>query len=147
MIKLTKTVLFFFVISFCFFNTQCEDDDVVGDLICDLSTIVSASEYNNLNSDNFAFIDAEIDGDCLAITIGASGCDGNTWEFSLVDSGAVAESSPEQRYLKLDFDNNEDCLAYFERVITFDLSPIRVEGSSKIILHIHGLDESLEYSY
>jgi hypothetical protein len=147
MLQLTRKILFLSAISFCFLNTQCEDDIVVYDSICDYLITVSATKYNNLESDDFIFVNAEIDEDCLVISIGASGCDGASWEFELLDSGAVAESLPEQRYLKLKLLNNEDCLAYFERAVSFDLNPIQIRGSNKIILHIDGLDESLEYSY
>ncbi|TXG36553.1 hypothetical protein [Seonamhaeicola maritimus] len=147
MLRLTEKVLFFFIIIFSFLNTQCEEDVIIDDLLCDFTTVIDETKYANLSSDNFTFVNAEIEGDCLSIEIGASGCDGSTWKFELIDSGAVAESFPEQRYLKLKFINNEDCLAYFERVISFDLTPIQVQGSNKIILHLDGLDESLEYSY
>ncbi|WP_282136540.1 hypothetical protein [Seonamhaeicola maritimus] len=147
MLRLTEKVLFFFIIIFSFLNTQCEEDVIIDDLLCDFTTVIDETKYANLSSDNFTFVNAEIEGDCLSIEIGASGCDGSTWKFELIDSGDVAESSPEQRYLKLDFNNDELCDAYFESTFTFDLNPVKVQGSNKIILHLDGLDESLEYSY
>ncbi|TWO33463.1 hypothetical protein E1J38_006095 [Seonamhaeicola sediminis] len=147
-LKNTKQILLYTVLGLLFLNTQCEEEDnLVNDSFCDFTTIINTSKYNNLNSDDFNFINAEINEDCLEVTIGASGCDGNSWEFSLIDSGAVAESSPEQRYLKIDFDNEELCLAYFEKKVSFNLTSVQVEGSSKIMLHIDGLDEPLEYVY
>lgn len=139
----------FFVLSFslCFLNTTCDDDDlVITD--CDQTTVISENLYNSLESANFTIIDAYIIDDCLTIEIGASGCDGNTWEFNLVDSGAVAESLPEQRYLKFQLINTELCDAYFEKTIAFDVTPLRIDnGVDKVILHIEGLESSLSYSY
>ena len=83
----------------------------------------------------------------MSINLSASGCDGNNWEYKLVDSGNIAESSPEQRYLKFKLINNEVCLAVFDRIVTFKLEPIRVEGSNEIVLNIEGYQEPLTYSY
>lgn len=146
--NITRQILLLATLVFFFLNMQCEDEEKESeDAICDFLTIVNAAKYNNLNSDIFTLINYEIDGDCLLLTIGTSGCDGNSWEFNLVDSGAIAESFPEQRYLKLDFSNEELCLAYFERKVSFNLMPVQVKGSNKIILHIDGLDEPIEYVY
>lgn len=146
MLQFIRKVFFVLVSLLCFTNTQCEDDVAVSQ-DCDFKTIVSNSLYDSASSQGVTFINAKIEDDCLSLKIGASGCDGSTWGFSLVDSGAVAESFPEQRYLKLDFNNEELCLAFFERTITFDLKPVRVQGSSKVILHIEGIEQPLEYSY
>lgn len=129
-------------------NILCEEaDDVDYVSLCDEITIVNPDLYENFNTANFTFIDAEIVDDCLRLEIGASGCDSNTWGFNLVDSGAVAESLPEQRYLKLQLINEEACLAFFEKTVSFDLSPIQIDGSNEIILHIEGLESSLNYKY
>lgn len=147
--KSLKTILLAFVASLYFVNMTCESDDdssgYMGD--CDQNTVVNSDGYKNLETDHFTIINAEITGDCLNLEIGASGCDGSTWRFSLVDSGAVAESFPEQRYLKLQLINEEDCLAYFTKIVSFDLAPVRVRGSNEIILHLEGLETSLNYKY
>ncbi|UKM64856.2 hypothetical protein GSB9_01414 [Flavobacteriaceae bacterium GSB9] len=127
----------------------CDKNDAagIGNGKCAQSTLVDTEMYNNLQTAQFTFIDAEIVDDCLNIEIGASGCDSETWLFNLVDSGAVAESRPEQRYLKLQLINEEDCLAYFTKTVAFDLMPVRVSGSNEIILHLEGLEASLNYKY
>lgn len=147
MYKLIKKVVLFFSISLCLLNMQCDDDIIVDDFPCEFSTVVNESEYANLVSDEFTFVEANIDLDCLFIKISASGCDGNSWQFNLVDSGAVAESSPEQRFLKFALENNELCLAVFERTVSFDLKPLQIENSNEIILNIEGLESSLNYKY
>ncbi|TYA74889.1 hypothetical protein [Seonamhaeicola marinus] len=143
---MVKRLLFCIAVLCCLMNTQCEDDVII-DTECDFTTIVSDSKYAVASHNGLSFIEAIINDDCLTLKIGASGCDGSTWQFELIDSGAVAESLPEQRYLKLDFDNEELCDAYFERTFSFDLTPVQVQGSNKIILHIEGLENALTYSY
>ncbi|WP_406682828.1 hypothetical protein N1F78_09000 [Seonamhaeicola sp. MEBiC1930] len=140
-----KKVLLAAIIMLCFLNMQCEEDIIINN--CDYLTIVSESEYNNFETDHFGFISTDVEGDCLLVEIGASGCDGSTWEFQLIDSGAIAESFPEQRFLKLQLSNEELCDAYFERTLSFDLTPLRIEGSSRVLLNIDGLNNAIEYVY
>lgn len=147
--RTVKKIFFVIPVVLCFMNMTCDADDDV-DLssdICDQITVVSNAQFDNLVSDNFTFGNVEITKDCLTIEISSSGCSGDSWEFNLIDSGVVAESSPEQRYLKLKLINNEACLAVFERTISFDLTPLQVNDSNLIILHVDGVEISLEYSY
>ncbi|WP_298498084.1 hypothetical protein [uncultured Algibacter sp.] len=127
-------------------NTQCEEDDDYLS-VCDNLVIIDESYYNTFDSGNFTFIDAEVIDNCLSVTISASGCDGNSWAYNLVDSGSIAESLPEQRYLKLELLNEEACLAVFKRTVSFDLTPIKIEGSNEIILNIEGFESSINYKY
>ncbi|PWH84390.1 hypothetical protein DIS18_07605 [Algibacter marinivivus] len=131
-------------------NILCEDldePDVSGNL-CDYQVIIDEDLYGNLESSSFEFVNAEIIDDCLNIELGASGCDGANWEFKLVDSGSITESSPEQRFLKLQLINIELCDAFFQTSISFDLKPIRIEnGINEIILNIDGLQSALNYTY
>ena len=143
-----KKTFFAITVILCFMNMQCEDDDTrLSSKICDETTVVNEDIYKNLVSDHFTFVNAEITNNCLTIEISASGCDGNSWEFKLVDSGAVAESSPEQRYLKFQLINEEACLAVFKKTVSFDLTPLQINGSQEIILHLEGLEPSLHYKY
>ncbi|WP_344788348.1 hypothetical protein [Postechiella marina] len=142
-----KRLFFVLVVSLAFFNMTCEEDDVVK-VNCDNTVVVSENDFNNLESANFIIIDAEIEGDCLLLKIGASGCDGSTWQYNLVDSGAIAESLPEQRYLKFQLINEEMCEAYFNKTVSFNLSPLKIDnGVGKVVLHIEGLESSLTYTY
>ena len=77
----------------------------------------------------------------------SSGCDGKSWPEEMIDAREVLESFPIQRKLKLLLDNQEACAAVFTKRVSFDLTPIRTEGYSKIILNIDGLKEPLLYHY
>ncbi len=144
-----KKISLFILLALCFMNMQCDEDDVVSlpNEICEETTVVSPSLYENLSSVNFTFVSAEITNDCLNLEVGASGCDSKSWGFKLVDSGAIAESSPEQRFLKFQLINDESCEAYFRRSVSFDLTLLQINGSNEIILHIEGLESSLNYKY
>jgi len=93
-------------------------------------------------------ISAEVNGDCLNISISASGCSGETWVLELIDSEGVMESLPPQRNLKLILTNSEACLAVFTKTQSFDLTQLRVEeDENEVILNIEGFPESITYSY
>ena len=136
---------------FCFavllMNTQCDEDDVNVELACDQIVVVDDGFYESATTDTFTPVNAIIDGVCLNIMVSASGCDGSTWSMVLVDSGGVAESLPEQRFLKLVFTNNETCLAVFNQDRTFDIRPLQIEGSNEIVLNIEGFPEPITYTY
>lgn len=129
-----------------FMNTQCDEDDVQSSP-CDQMVVIDNGFYNAANSDEYSLQNAEIIDNCLSLSISASGCDGSSWSMVLVDSGAVAESSPEQRFLKFVFTNNEECLAVLSQERSFDLSNLQVEGSNEILLNIEGFPDSLSYQY
>lgn len=147
-VKFLKRSIFYLVLLISLLNTSCKEDEVILDTtVCDYEVLIDKNQYDNLNSDNFNFMEAEVDEDCLILKIGASGCSGNSWEFELVDSGTIAESFPEQRYLKFKLVNKEACLAVFTKTISFDLKALQISGSNRLILHIDGLGQSLIYEY
>jgi len=127
-------------------NTQCDEDNEI-ETPCGQSVIIDSGFYDTAESSLYNLISAEIEGNCLTINISASGCDGNSWSMVLVDSGAVAESSPEQRFLKFVFTNEEVCLAVFSQERSFDLSALQVSGSNEIILNIEDFPEPFTYAY
>ncbi|WP_040278330.1 hypothetical protein [Psychroserpens damuponensis] len=128
-------------------NTQCDDDDLNSTTPCDQTVVVDNGFYDTATSDFYTLTEAVIVDNCLSITIEASGCDGNSWSMVMVDSGTVAESSPEQRYLKFVLSNDEVCLAVFTQQRSFDVTPIQIEGSNEIILNIEGFEEPITYTY
>ena len=128
-------------------NTQCDDDDDIQDSNCGEFVIIDNSFYESAVSTDYTLVGFSIDEDCLTIEISASGCDGETWSMVLVDSGNIAESSPEQRFLKFVFTNNEACLAVFSQSRNFDLSNLQIEGSNEIVLNIDEFPEAITYTY
>ena len=76
-----KKISLFILLALCFMNMQCDEDDVISlsNEICEETTVVSPSLYENLSSVNFTFVSAEITNDCLNLEVGASGCDSKSW--------------------------------------------------------------------
>ncbi len=135
-------------------NMQCDKDDdfIILEPIamtnCDAETVlIDAIVYEETMDSGVVIESADIMDDCLHIFINASGCDSNNWEFDLIDSGLVAESSPVQRFIKLKFINPESCLAVFTKSLTFDLFEVRVEGESQIEIQLDGFNDTLIYNY
>lgn len=144
-----KKIAIAIVIMCSLMSIQCEDD-ILGDDFenpCDDIVIVDGRAFDNVESDDFQFTNVEIDGDCLVVSVAASGCSGENWSMTLIDSGAVAESSPEQRSLKFEFLNPELCLAVLGQEVSFNLKDLQIDGSNEIILNLEGWDNALTYSY
>ena len=138
----------FSVLALCLliFNFQCDEDEVIYS-DCEALVIIDNTAYENSESANYSIVNYEIEGDCLNIEISSSGCDADTWQLSLIDSGSVAESFPLQRYLKLELFNNEACLAVLAKSQSFDLSSLSIEGTTEVVLNIEGFEESINYTY
>ncbi|MCB0381953.1 MAG: hypothetical protein KDD05_01230 [Psychroserpens sp.] len=145
--KSIKTVIVCLCFPLLLMNTQCDDDDNFQGSNCGQPAVVDNSYFENAVSSEFFLVDFDLFDDCLTIEISASGCDGESWSMVLVDSGSVAESSPEQRYLKFVFTNEETCLAVINQSRTFNLTGLRVDGSNEVILNIEGFPEPLAYYY
>ena len=115
--------------------------------ICDDEVEIDEEGYDKGPKDFITIIGASITDDCLTISYSASGCSGEGWEVNLYDSGSVAESSPEQRYLRLSLKNPEECLAVFTKETSFDISNLQIENNGILILNLKDYEESLRYEY
>jgi len=123
-----------------------KDDDKETPSDCDQTVIISNEEFHNAPDDLLSIVKADIQDNCLIIDFGSSGCDGSTWIVKLIDSGAVAESYPPQRTLRLSLQNEELCDAYFTQKISFNIQDLQVEGSS-VILNIEEYSQPILYQY
>lgn len=145
--KLSNTIIACICFPLLLMNTQCDDDDEMQTSDCGQPVVIDADFFESAISDEYQLVSFDITDDCFTIEVTASGCDGETWSMVLVDSGNVAESSPEQRYLKFIFSNDEACLAVFNQSRVFNLVNLRVEGSNEVVLNIEGLPEAINYMY
>lgn len=140
-----KTITTFTLLLFSIILTSCDKEKVEIPEV-DSKAIISPELYEK--PDDFkTIIEAKIIGDVLEVTIGASGCDGNSWQAQLIDQGIVTYSLPGQRYAKIVLNNKEVCLAYFTRTFRFDLKPLRVNGDNKLRINLVGWDKLLLYVY
>ncbi len=142
--------LMFFVFglaSLLFAFSACHNFDPEPDPgVCDQTVEVNAGLYKKGESAHYTLSNVRIDGDCLKLTVVSSGCSGVTWKIKLVDSGAIAESFPEQRWARVILNNEELCDAIIRKEVSFDLTPLRT-GSGKLTLHLKDWDETLLYTY
>lgn len=135
-------------------DVELEDEDYIISLkirepllsVCDHSVIIDNVAYDSLNTETYSITAVEVYGDCLYITINSNGCDSNNWDANLIDWGAVAESSPEQRYVKLELINDEICAANFYRTFIFNMTPIQT-SNNEILINLEGWDDFIYYQY
>lgn len=111
---------------------------------CDQSIEINGMKYTDATSDEFAINDVSLSGDCLVINYSGSGCDGDSWELELFDSGEVAESEPLQRFIRLVLNDDEDCEAYITKEISFNISSLK-DGNEVFILNIQDYDATILY--
>lgn len=113
---------------------------------CGELIVIDGDKYGNAPEDA-TILDAKIEGDCLTIEFGASGCSGSSWTWELIDQGVVMESFPVQRNIKFSLNNPEMCAAYFERSVSFDLNPIKDDSYNQIKLNISRYETQLLFEY
>lgn len=113
---------------------------------CDQIAVVNNGRFTNAAQQGFTITNVQLTGDCLEVEIQSGGCNGNTWKAALLDSGNVAESNPEQRYLKISFENTENCFALLTRTFTFDISSLRISSPS-ILFNLALWEEQIRYDY
>ena len=126
--------------------TSCNTDDSDTSITCDFTPLISSEEYVNAPSDQLTINSTEITENCLKINFSAGGCNGDTWELKLIDSEAIAESIPPQRTLRLSLKNEEVCLAFITKELSFDISNLQVEGN-QVLLNITNSDNEILYEY
>lgn len=125
---------------------SCSNDDNANQNNCDFKTIISGEQYVNAPDNQLVINSLDINDNCLKINFSSGGCEGNTWELKLIDSGDVMESNPPQRNLRLSLKNEELCEAYITKELTFDITNLKVNGN-KVQLNIINSDENILYEY
>jgi hypothetical protein len=129
----------------CIF-TSCKKDNENGCPAYGQEVIISNELYQHAPDDHLQIMEAEIIDNCLHITFASSGCNGDSWEFKLLDQGAIMKSNPPQRNLRLSLKNEELCDAWFTREILFDISTLQVDGR-RVLLNITNSGDQLLYEY
>jgi hypothetical protein len=137
---LLQTVGVFLLIAAC----NGDDDHSISN--CDEEVIVNAGTFQTAPNDDLVVNRIEINGNCMTINFSASGCDGNSWEIKLIDSGEVISGNPPRRNIRLSLKNNEDCLAFLTREISFDIEPLQVQGG-QALLNLTNNDAQILYEY
>ena len=111
------------------------------------SEIILEEDFNAINTSNYGIIEVELNGDCLEITFGSSGCGTDLWEENLYSTDIFYNVFPLQRDVKMELINDETCLAFFQKTVSFDLTPFQIDGQSDLPLNINGWNEQITYGY
>ena len=128
-------------------SCNSEDDNSTIENNCDFtSEIILEEDFNAINTSNYAIIEVELNGDCLEMRFGASGCGTDLWEENLYSTDAFYNVFLLQRDVKIELINDE-CLAVFQKTVSFDLTPFQIEGQSDLSLNITGWNEQITYVY
>lgn len=125
----------------------CTKKPTTGAEPCGSAVIIDENLYDNVNTTNYNITKAVINENCLQISFASSGCSGNTWTVDLVASPGVAQSNPPQRMIKLKLTNNELCTAVVTKTKSFNIAPLKVSGTTKLILGLAGFSGPLLYQY
>ena len=125
------------------YNLVYQPDPIAGK--CDDTLLVSPDAYKK-DSHPVDIRKVTVGEDCLELTFSFSGCTDDVG-MRLVDMGAVAESNPVQRWLKLIVDDAGLCEAAFVVTKSFDLSPVQARDGDTIIFHLDGWEEPFRYDF
>jgi len=124
---------------------SCKEKEVCPPLPCAPGVIICAEVFENTPEylEYASISNLRIEGDYLKFTVASSGCSGSTWIVKLL-AGPLAYTNPPTMTLRVHFENNEDCEAYFYREFSFNIECLQTQGGS-MILNIAG--QSILYEY
>lgn len=114
---------------------------------CNKFSVIDETKYQQTNTSNYTITNVVINGDCLEITVSASGCNPNNWNMNFIASENVVETLPIQWYTKVELINNETCQAVFQKTVSFDLTPLKDDGQNQVQINIEGWNSSIMYQY
>ena len=126
---------------------SCDKEDTIVTSDCGDHAITSHDAFVNYPNDDLNIIDVVIEGDCLIIKFGSSGCDGETWKVELVAEEAIQKSLPPQRSMRLSLEDKEECEAYITKEVIYDLQSTRYADGKEIILRLEDWKEEIRYIY
>ncbi|MDT7831310.1 hypothetical protein RQM59_02905 [Flavobacteriaceae bacterium S356] len=119
--------------------SSCSEKGISGVGFCGDYAIEDESRYVSTVSTNYTIKDVVAAGNCITITISASGCSGDRWRGTLYFSEQIVETTPNQRSSKLSLVTNEACLAVIEKSFTFNIGNMRPENEP-FMLKLEGLN-------
>ena len=136
-----KNIFLFALLAFF----ACSDSEETTMNLCNECVVINNNLYNNTKTDNYTINNVQLNGDLLIIKIGASGCNGNSWKATLIDANEILESDPIQRNIKLSLENEEACLAVFEKEFTFNIKVLK-EDFPEVLLNLERWNAQISYN-
>lgn len=141
-----KRIGVFFIFLFVF-GCNSNDEPTIKNKCNVSSEIISSEDFSAVSTSNYAITKVEIIDDCIEITFGSSGCGTELWEEHLFSVDSFYTIFPLQRDLKMKLINEELCEAYFIKTVSFDLTPLQIDGQNIVPLNIYGWNEQVSYEY
>lgn len=139
------------IILFGILLSGCSDDDdnqVNSVSTCDATgQVLSDTDYAAIDVTNYTVTNAQLNGNCLEVTVASSGCSGDSWVMNLYSTDSYYESLPPQKSVKVELLNYELCLAVFEKTVSFDVTPFQISGQNEVVFVIEGWDTPINYQY
>ncbi|MBD0836297.1 hypothetical protein ICJ84_12700 [Aestuariibaculum suncheonense] len=129
---------------------SCSKDDKDDDSICDIiSKSIPRDDFNVIETATYEIGEVELNGDCLSVSLWASGCSSEQFDINLygVNDYQTQSFYPLQRDLKVEVLNGGLCEALIKITKTFDLTPLQIETQNETPLNIEGWDEQIIYTY
>ena len=140
--------VFSFMLFFGLLFSSCDKgipygDDALSDPSC-LPVIISNEIFQGLDPNQASVSEVSIEGDCLTVNLGVSGCDSDHI-ISMISDGGISESLPLQITFDFQDNNPQLCEAFFIIEHQFDLSAIRDLIEDDIMIRFRNSDHSILY--
>lgn len=134
------------VFASCNKNEQNEDDQNALAEYCKVKGKVDESLFSAAPKDYLVINGVEINGDCMTINFSSGGCNGDSWQISLVGAEKLIYTGIPKREIRLSLDNKELCDAWITKEYTFDISTFQI-SEPKVILFLTNNGVNYNYEY
>lgn len=114
---------------------------------CNEKALLDHVKFPQVATENYTITNVVLNDDCLEITLNSSGCDPDNWDMNLIGVRSVAAVHPPEVNTKIQLLNEEACLAVFQKVVSFDVTPYRVSGQNQVRINIDGWNGNIHYQY
>lgn len=133
------------------FFVSCDflDDHIKNPIVtsCEESAVLDATKFPQISTGNYTISNVAVNGDCLEITVGSSGCNPNNWNMNFIGVASLTNIFPPLFQAKVELINNEACSAVFQKTVSFDLTPFQIAGQNQVQIQIQGWNTNIMYNY
>ena len=129
-----------FICLFLFLAISCSNNDADTSNSC-VPILIDDSKFNSTENDVVNLLEFTLEGYCLKVNLGVSGCDANHI-IDMVYDGSILESFPPQVIFDFYDNNPQQCEAYFEIERKYDLSSLLNSSTDEIVVRFRDNDIS-----
>ena len=144
-----KKVIILMFLTGIFFVSCRHLDDAPFPVIpnCDKNADVDEMDLDQISTVQYGITDVVLNGHCLEVTIGASGCNPNDWDMNLFAVPSDATVYPPLFNAKIQLIHNQACLAVFQKTMSFDVTSLQMTGTNQVQIDIEGWNTPIIYQY